>query len=81
MLHFKRWLVLILNLSLIILVVVPFCGCAGPRYVKLTMDNLKDKRIGVMCGYSSDYIFYDTELKKFGMQLTVLIIMRICNWL
>jgi ABC-type amino acid transport substrate-binding protein len=58
-----------LAVVLVLLSVVFLTACGGPKYVHLTMDNLKNKRIGVMCGYSSDYIFYDTELKEFGMQL------------
>jgi ABC-type amino acid transport substrate-binding protein len=44
-------------------------GCSPPVREKLTMETLKNKRVGVMCGYSSDYIFCQPEYKQYNLQL------------
>jgi ABC-type amino acid transport substrate-binding protein len=44
-------------------------GCRPVTHEKLTMETLKNKRVGVMCGFSSDYIFCQPEYQPYNMQL------------
>jgi hypothetical protein len=56
--------------SIIICLILSFCllltGCSQTLKEPLTADNLAGKRIGVMCGYSSDYIL---SAAKYGMDI------------
>lgn len=41
-------------------------GCSRNKHEPLTLDNLAGKRVGVMCGYSTDYIL---SPGKYGVEL------------
>jgi len=41
-------------------------GCSRIKHDPLTLDNLANKRVGVMCGYSSDYIL---SPGKYGIKI------------
>jgi len=63
----KKTLVLIIPLFLVLTLLST--GCSKMVHQQLTMDNLVGKRIGVMNGYSSDYIFCMDEYKNYKLQL------------
>jgi len=62
----KIWGIVI---SLLLVPALLLTGCSKQVHDPLTMENLAGKRIGVMNGYSSDYIFCMDEYKSYNLQL------------